>query len=614
MEMPRRGPETYLVAAHRALAQWPRHLAAHVTATALGTLALWPLLAALLQHAVALSGSAALADLDIAAFLLSPTGSVALVVVTTVLIAILVVETAAMMAIDMAERRRAPAGALAALNFLARRSPAVLCFALGLALRVFALLAPALALAALIAWALLTERDINYYLADRPPAFWTAAAAIGAVATVAALVIAWRLILWSLALPLVLFAGLDPAAAFRRSAHVVRTRSPGVLPALATWALASLALSAAVTAGLYGIGAVVVPRFVAAPVLQALALGLGALVWVVVQALAAAYVNASFALSLNALAVRAEPEIMAEARVPAPARDGGRLPAGWALAGLAGLLIAAGSAAGALQLYRNVVGEHAVRIIAHRGGASAAPENTLAAIERGIADGADWLEIDVQEDADGTVIVMHDRDFMRQAGMPLGVHEATAADIAGLDVGAWFGPGFAGERVATLDAVLQKAKGRAGVLIELKYYGHAVALEQRVADAVGRAGMEDAVAAMSLDAAGVARMHALRPDWPVGLLTARAVGDLTALPVDFLAVNTGMATGGLLRRAHAAGRELYVWTVNDPVAMRSLALRGVDGLITDRPAEARAALAAVDDFDPLERLALLVGDRLGLTN
>jgi glycerophosphoryl diester phosphodiesterase len=80
-----------------------------------------------------------------------------------------------------------------------------------------------------------------------------------------------------------------------------------------------------------------------------------------------------------------------------------------------------------------------------------------------------------------------------------------------------------------------------------------------------------------------------------------------------MAVNTSMATGGLLRRAYGANRELYVWTVNDPAAMRDLALRGVDGLITDRPAEARAAVAAVDDLDPLERLALLVCYRLGLT-
>jgi hypothetical protein len=72
--------------------------------TALATLALWPLLAALVRRAVALSGSGALADLGIASFLFSPLGFLALLVVSAALIAILVVGTAAMMAIDMAER------------------------------------------------------------------------------------------------------------------------------------------------------------------------------------------------------------------------------------------------------------------------------------------------------------------------------------------------------------------------------------------------------------------------------------------------------------------------------------------------------------------------------
>jgi glycerophosphoryl diester phosphodiesterase len=98
-----------------------------------------------------------------------------------------------------------------------------------------------------------------------------------------------------------------------------------------------------------------------------------------------------------------------------------------------------------------------VLVIAHRGAAATAPENTIAAIKRGIADGADWLEIDVQETADGTVVVMHDRDFMRQAGAPLPVHAATAQDLAQLDIGAWFGPDFAGEQVATLDEALAVA-------------------------------------------------------------------------------------------------------------------------------------------------------------
>ena len=68
--------------------------------------------------------------------------------------------------------------------------------------------------------------------------------------------------------------------------------------------------------------------------------------------------------------------------------------------------------------------EDPAQIIAHRGGAAVAPENTMAAFERGINDGADWIELDVQEDADGRVVVEHDRDFMRAAGSRLEVWQA----------------------------------------------------------------------------------------------------------------------------------------------------------------------------------------------
>jgi glycerophosphoryl diester phosphodiesterase len=112
--------------------------------------------------------------------------------------------------------------------------------------------------------------------------------------------------------------------------------------------------------------------------------------------------------------------------------------------------------------------DHA-QIIAHRGGAGVAPENTLAAFKRGIADGADWLELDVQENADGVVVIEHDRDFMRVAGVNLEVWKATNADLA---VGSSFDPAFLDQRVPTLREVPELAKGRAGVFIELKYYGH----------------------------------------------------------------------------------------------------------------------------------------------
>ena len=123
-----------------------------------------------------------------------------------------------------------------------------------------------------------------------------------------------------------------------------------------------------------------------------------------------------------------------------------------------------------------------VEVIGHRGAAGKRPENTMAAFEKAIEDGADWIELDVQESADGEVIVVHDSDFMKLAGHRLKVWDATAEMLADIDIGSWFSPEYADQRTPTLREALLLAKGTpAGVLIELKYYGHDETLEERVA-------------------------------------------------------------------------------------------------------------------------------------
>jgi glycerophosphoryl diester phosphodiesterase len=234
--------------------------------------------------------------------------------------------------------------------------------------------------------------------------------------------------------------------------------------------------------------------------------------------------------------------------------------------------------------------EDRVAVIAHRGASAIAPENSLAAIEAAVAAGADWVEIDVQETADGTVLVAHDRDFMKIAGVPLAIHEATMTNVAGIDIGSGFGPAFSGERAPTLAQALDAIRGRSRLLIELKFHGFQDRLEERVAAVVDRAGMAGEVAVMSLDPDGLARMRALRPDWQAGAVVATTIGDRTALGGDFLAVRAATVNRRLLRRAGAAGIQVYAWTVNDPLEMSRLASLGIDGLITDDPALARQVL------------------------
>jgi glycerophosphoryl diester phosphodiesterase len=245
-----------------------------------------------------------------------------------------------------------------------------------------------------------------------------------------------------------------------------------------------------------------------------------------------------------------------------------------------------------------------VVIVAHRGAAAKAPENTLAAVRRAIDDGADWIEIDVQETADGEVVVIHDSDFMKLADVERKVWDATLEEMRRIDVGSWFGPEFSAERVPTLRDVLETARDKARVLIELKYYGHDTALEQRVVNIVEDAGMEAGVALMSLRYEGIRQIRALRPAWTIGLLSATALGDLTELDTDFLAVNVGMATRSFIGRARAADKPVLVWTINDPISMSRLISLGVDGIITDDPAMGREVLATRAELSVIERLLI----------
>ena len=158
---------------------------------------------------------------------------------------------------------------------------------------------------------------------------------------------------------------------------------------------------------------------------------------------------------------------------------------------------------------------------------------------------------------------------------------------------------------------LVEVKGRSKLIVELKYYGHDQQLEQRVVDLIEAAGMRDDTMIMSLEYAGIQKVRALRPDWKIGLLSARAVGDLTLLDADFLAVSLALARPALVQAAHAAGKELFVWTVNDALSMSQTMSLGVDGVITDEPLLGREVLVARAELSSVERLLLHMAPLLG---
>ncbi|MEM8629847.1 MAG: glycerophosphodiester phosphodiesterase family protein [Pseudomonadota bacterium] len=567
-----------------------------------------PLVGGAINLAVSMSGQTALTDQDIAGFLLSPAGFV-LGIVCISLVLLTIILSFAVMTVRLWQSDHNGLAALRnALGFLLSRWRDLLTFAIYLVVRVLIVAMPFAVVILLIAAWQLSAYDINYYLTEKPPEF-IGTLAIGGLLILGLVVILFnRLTAWALALHFVLFEG----SSVRRSFSLSEDRMGGQRVVLVRDAILWLIVRALLLAAVALVAALLMHTLplVLGQHLRAVLAGvmiLAALWWLARTVVAA--------ISLGALAqiifdIYAEGQGMGPPPPRAAAPGGASLPVPVLLGGI-GVLVLFGLIAGGAMINR-VQGTDDVIVIAHRGAAGSRPENTLASLQKAVKDKADWVEIDVQETADGEVVVMHDSDFMKLSGVDLKIWEATMDDLAGIDIGSWFDPAYAGERTPTLAEALAVTKDKARLLIELKYYGHDQMLEQRVADIVSAAGMDDQVAAMSLKYPAVQMMHSLRPNWPIGVLAATAVGDLTGLEGNFIAVSTAQASRGLAKRADEAGKALYVWTVDDPLQMSSMITMGARGLITDEPALAREVLNARADMSTAQRVGLLLADRLGV--
>lgn len=582
---------------------WVPMLALHVVFATAGIVIFAPLLGLVLQLLLRLSGEPALADQDIARFLLSPAGLVAFVVFAALLIGITAFEQSGMMRIALGRSRPGTLRTVDALSFTVSRAHSVYLFAAHLVGRLLIIVLPFLAIGAVIAWWLISDYDINYYLAQRPNEFILATFLIGLLLASMTVVVVRKLVAWSLALPLVLFHGVAARRSFAESARLTAGARPPILGSFCLWAGSSFLIGSVVLAIVWLIADQLMRVVPADLSLLLVVLGLISGLLAVANLLATTITSGHFAALLTliyearASKAGAHPDVNHD-------RSHAKIMLTPARLAVALLLAAAAAILSAAFLLNDIRTEDDVVVIAHRGAAGRAPENTMASVRAAIEDRADWVEIDVQETRDGEVVVVHDSDFMKLAGDATKIWNATLEELSDIDIGSWFGPEFAAERVPTLREVLAAARGKAHVVIELKYYGHDEQLESRVAEVVEAEGMTESVAIMSLKYEAVRKMKRLRPGWTVGLLSATAIGDLSRTDADFLAVSTNMASAGFVRRAHDAGKQVFAWTVNDPVTMSQVISNGVDGIITDEPAMAREVLAERAGMSTTERLLL----------
>ncbi len=231
-----------------------------------------------------------------------------------------------------------------------------------------------------------------------------------------------------------------------------------------------------------------------------------------------------------------------------------------------------------------------IKVTAHRGSSMDAPENTMSAINLAIQDQADYIEIDVQQTKDGKLVVLHDSNLQRVAGVDENIWELDYEEVRKLDVGSWFDSKFSEERVPCLEEVIKAVKGKIKLNIELKLNGYDQELAVEVVKLVDEQKFVEECVTSSADYNTLLKVQELNPEIATGLIMTTAIEHVDQLKVDFYSVQPLVATIDFIHQAHANGREVHVWTINELTQMKTFLNRQVDNIITDTPKTLRGLL------------------------
>ena len=260
-------------------------------------------------------------------------------------------------------------------------------------------------------------------------------------------------------------------------------------------------------------------------------------------------------------------------------------------------------------------------VIAHRGSSAQAPENTLPAFQLAWKQGADGIEGDFQLTKDGHIVCFHDKDTKRLAGRQLTVADATLEELRQFDVGSiqpqapadalrsWNGDKYKGTRIPTLAEVFATVPRGKKIFIEIKC-GPEI-LDPLLRELASSGLSHDQVIVICFDSALLKSLKERDPKWRTGWLCSFKKRDdgtprlapgrvmKTLREINALALMSGEGEVGkdLLDTIRTAGIEHYVWTINDPNLATTYRSQGADAIITDVPAEMRAALNAPRNHD-----------------
>lgn len=218
--------------------------------------------------------------------------------------------------------------------------------------------------------------------------------------------------------------------------------------------------------------------------------------------------------------------------------------------------------------------------IGHRGAAGHAPENTVAAIQKGIALGVDFVEIDVRRTADGVLVALHDETLDRTTNGKGRVDRLSLSEIQTLNAGN-------GEQIPTVMEVLKTAAGKAGLMLELKVSG----IAQKTVEAVRKAGFKDPVIYASFLHDELTDVRLVDPEASLMVLFGRLPLAPVARAMKFKPSHVGLrhdtATPHLVDAFHDKGLLIFVYTANSLSDIERALSAGVDGVVSNFPERVR---------------------------
>ncbi|MGO2241856.1 MAG: glycerophosphodiester phosphodiesterase family protein [Halomonas sp.] len=592
-------------------------IAYHLFFTLLASALLLPAITWVIRGLLAQLNRTVVTNDELIALLFSPLGLIGMLVGLGFTFLIIYWQQAGMLQVAVRPRDNHYRLALEALWLSTRRLPALAGLVFLQVGTHLLLLAPFMAALAWLYSVWLSGIDPYYLQRVRPPALWYFIACALPLIAVWTWAASWLYLRWLLALPLVALENCPPWLALKRSVSLTQgwRRSIGAAVLLLLVIIISLPFLATLlfdrlfTPMLWWL-----PEHSAVLIPAMLAYLIGYVLLTLTITFVGIATNALLSACLYMQLAHHEP------RPASPATDAHTGKLAWAVE--LSVLVFAGLQAwwilNSFEIRDNVT------VIAHRGSSMVAPENTLAAVDQALVDGADYVEIDVRLSTDQQVMLYHDRSLVRLTGDNREFDDLTREQLSQYDIGSWFGDAFQNETIPGLDEALSLVRGKAGLMIDMK---PSPGQEQALADAVidtlnvesdlryrcwatqqsafdgytacGFPNVLLATRVATMSPSLLTHIHERAPALRVTLLAQLILpGTLDRREFDALGLRHNRITEGEVRLARLYGYEIHAWTVNSSARMSTLIDLGVDAIITDYP----------------DRLTALIHDRRELSD